>query len=123
MRRRRRDSGGAERKALAPGSCKEPNSWKPKINLNGESIRSGEWVNWGKQQQGGKDGAADEVSMQENPLSNESTFPKSPFSQNKAVMKQKTAVKNNYEAKGSFPPVNKHAELADQKSGSQSVGG
>lgn len=78
-KRRRRDSGGAERNAPARGSCKELNSWKPKINLNGESICSGEWVNWGKQQQGGEDGAADKLSMQENPLSNESPPQKAPF--------------------------------------------
>lgn len=40
-------------------------------------------------------------------------------------MKQKTAETEtiNYEAKGSFPLVNKRAGLADQKSGSQSVSG
>lgn len=48
VRRRRRDSGGAGRNTPARGSCEEPNSWKPKINLNSESIRSGEWVNWGE---------------------------------------------------------------------------
>lgn len=67
MGRRRKDSRGAERNTPARGSCKEPNSWKPKINLSGESIRCGEWANWGKQQQGGEYGAADELSMQENP--------------------------------------------------------
>lgn len=79
MGRRRRDSGEAERNTAARGSCKEPNSWKPKINLNGESIRSGQWVNWGKQQQGGEDGAADGLSMQENPQSSESPPQKAPF--------------------------------------------
>lgn len=76
--RRRRDSGGAERSTPARGSCKEPDSWKPKINLNGESICSGDWVNRGKQQQGEEDGAAEELSMQENPQSNESPPQKAP---------------------------------------------
>lgn len=78
VRRRRRDSGGAE-KHSSSRQLRGANSWKPKINLKGESIRSGEWVNRGKHQQGGEDGAADELSMQENPQSDESPPQKAPF--------------------------------------------
>lgn len=33
-------------------SCEESDSWKPKINLNSESVCSEGWVNWGSSNTG-----------------------------------------------------------------------
>lgn len=67
---RRRDVAlRVQRNRPARSSCEEANSWKAKINLNGESVCSEEWANGGKQQQ---DRAADELNMQENVRSNDS---------------------------------------------------
>lgn len=84
-------------------SCEESDSWKPKINLNSESVCSEGWVNWGSSNTG-RGQSSQGIEYAGKSTEQWITSLKSPFSWNKDVMRQKIQRRQsiNYVAKGSW---------------------